>query len=169
MIYKYIKWGCLAASLLAVIIAILLLKPVGVLNSDLYSGQLGSLEKIKLTKRGELNYSLTALYAREMHLSVGAGITTTLATYYELYDVKFECFLEGFGHVNLISTTAKLDVLMKHLRLTGPVSIKFDSGYQASAKNIDVNLISGNIKSKGMSINLNGYDVAAGASVWQIN
>jgi len=131
--------------------------------------QLGSVRTLKLTKLGDLHYSLIANYAYETHLSLGFGMSTSLATYYELYDVKFNCDVKGIGRVYFVSSHAKIDLAMQHLRMTAPVFISFDTPYKATATKVDVNLMTGHVKSTGMWMNVHGHHVDAGARKWQID
>lgn len=161
---------CLGASGFALACAIWLSRAPDIsIPENIHTAQLGSLDEIKLIKKGDIHYSLNAKYARESYLSVGGGIATTLATYYELYAVTFESSLTGLGHVYFTAPHAKMDLLMKKLRLEYPASIKFSSGYHAKAKSIEINLISGQIKPEGISMNIHGNEIPVGTREWQID
>jgi len=158
-----------------VILTVFLLKSSGSIEpSKITPGEtqvvkLGSMQKLRMTNLGDLHYSLAANSAYETHLSIGFGMTTSLATYFELYDVKFDCDLKDVGRVHFSSSHAKIDLAMQHLRLTAPVFISFDSSYSATATKVDVNLKTGHVKSTGMWMNIHGHRIDAGARKWQIH
>ncbi len=166
----FLKWGGLVISLGSVLVAVLFfLQPQSrhIQVSKQYN-VLGGLQNMTMSSRGRLNFFSKSASANERFMSLGA-ITTSLVTYYNLSGTLFECSLNNFGQARFEADAAQLDKLMNHLRLRGPVSIRFDSGYSATAQRVDINLKTGRVNPVSLSINIDGLSVPAGSRKWQIN
>lgn len=166
----FLKWGGLVISLGSVLVAVLLLlqpQPRSAQISKQYNA-LGGLQNMTMSSRGRLNFLSKSGSASERFMSLGA-ITTSLVTYYDLSGTSFECSLNNFGQARFEADTAQLDKIMDHLRLKGPVSIAFNSGYSATAKRVDINLKTGRVTPVSLFIDIDGRSVPAGSRKWQIN
>ena len=174
MLLKCLKWGCLGVAVVA---------PLGAAyvgfnapaeeKSMPATGQvslLGGLKGIHLARKGDLDYLLSSVSAREAYPSFGSFLTTSLFTYYELDGVKFDCHLNDVGGVVFRSAKGELDHAMERLRLLGPVTIVAGAAaWEVESDKVTIDLKSGNVETGNLRLKHQSGSVAGKQSMrWQI-